>query len=197
MKSGIRTVFKVAAVAFSCIWTPAAFAETEMTKTTLYADHPVFLDSTLGILLGLPDFGLGVGLTPEYSVGVRVNYVDLSSLSDRNASYYGAQFNTTWFKHGLTNDSLYLKPFLGYQRLTIGSSDKRVSERYVNIMTLGGIVGYQWLWESGFNIRLGAGAQYYSANASVSIQEDDNRAERVTSSGGILPSFDLTFGMMI
>ena len=100
---------KIVAIAIST-WSLNSFAETDMKITTFFEQNPVWVDTTSGVLSGNPDFGISLGISSHTNIGLRASHKDFNG----QFTSTGGEINSKWFKSGVKNDSLYLKPFLGY-----------------------------------------------------------------------------------
>lgn len=96
----------------------------------------------------------------------------------------------------------YIGPKLNYYSLT--ATDSLVSstltpytvEAKGSVMAIGGEFGYQWLWDSGFLINFGLGAQQASANATVTVSDPTitTTASTAGNVSGLLPILNLNVG---
>lgn len=81
----------------------------------------------------------------------------------------GATGGVTWYKSNILNDSLYLKAKTGYQNGKLTNEyDDALSFKSKQIA---GIIGYQWKWNNGFNIKLGGGIQRTELNRGLDLAE--------------------------
>ncbi len=95
----------------------------------------------------------------------------------------------------------YIGPKLNYYALT--ATDSLVSstltpytvEAKGSVMAIGGEFGYQWLWDSGFLINFGLGAQQASANATVTVSDPTIKSTSTAGTfSGLLPILNLNVG---
>lgn len=86
-------------------------------------------------------------------------------------------------------DSWYLGPSIGFStaKVSLGEDEGSTSGLY-----LGTLLGYQWVWKSGFNVNFAAGVSYYGLASHVDVSRNSQISTPIYS--GVLPTAELTVG---
>lgn len=117
----------------------------------------------LGLLVGLANLSADFGVAPNIAIGPELSFASVSSTSGSvksSATIFGVAGSMTAFLgHPRFTDSWFVRPFVGYSVVS-GTSTSASGVR------VGADFGYWWFWDSGFDLGLGLGIQYISANFS-------------------------------
>lgn len=124
-----------------------------------------------------------IALTEKMALGVNA-YGHFFSLGDTKVHGLGIGVSTKFFLSGTAiSDSWYVQPQVnfGYEKFT---------EKGVWALSPSAIVGYTWVWDSGFLINLGGGLQYKGAFVGSSFWKD----KKGTFNHGLAPAAEFSLG---
>ncbi len=150
--------------------------------------------SPLSILTGTFGAELDLKMTSAIALDLGANYTSAAMRTfDRNttnADAWSIDVGPQIFPLGRAFNQLYVYPRFAYARAWTAQVDPAVPDSSATASAFGFIttVGYQWTYESGFSLRLGAGFGYYAAHA-----EDDKSTTQVQVAG-LLPALDASLG---
>jgi len=156
----------------------------------------------LGLIFGELDMNLDFGVTSSITVGPTFSALNASVddgqgdvVSIKSISY-GVRSNFclsgTRFR-----DSWYLSPAFYYMPATVNQTVSGDSfSATLHIFELRALVGYQWVWNSGFNIKLGGGIAYYSVGNSVVVTNSAGTSQtaQVPTFSGLMPALEFGLG---
>jgi hypothetical protein len=112
-------------------------------------------------LLGYFDVGADVKIAPQVTIGAYVNFasytVGVGSSSSSITAFGGGGRAHFYLSGGALQDGWFVSPFAGVLPVRSFSST-------LTVLDVGGIIGYQWVYSSGFTQSLGLGAQYISVS---------------------------------
>lgn len=155
----------------------------------------------LGLLLGVIGADVDFGVGERFTIGPSIAYLKASTTdiySDGvdytawsigiRANFYlsGPRFHSGW----------YLAPSAAYIPVTVNDSFSGDSYTATSgAFAISVLAGYQWVFRSGFNMTLGAGAAYYTTKKNVTVTDSSGNSQNVStpSFAGVLP--DLEFGL--
>lgn len=165
-------------------------SETPSMETEIKSDKSVNVRiNPLGLLLGVLSGDVDFSISRKFTVGPSLSYYSASLLGTKLTGFgIGARGNYYLSGDAMT-DSFILGPNVGMSLFSISSGTASAST--VGFY-MGGIAGYQWVWQSGFNINLGLGANYYIQSASA--KASDGTSLSVPGFHGIGPTGELTIG---
>lgn len=143
------------------------------------------LGLAFGIIGAEVDFKVGESMTVGPSLGILSTSLGTTSL---NAYQIGARANF-YLSGPAISDGWFAAPYASFLPMTIKSGNASASW---SSFSAGALFGYQWVWESGFNMDVGLGASYYSTASSVTA--DDGSSLSVPGFSGILPAFEWSVG---
>jgi hypothetical protein len=130
------------------------------------------------------DFKVGDRFTIGPSVSSLSATVIFTELTGFNV---GARGN--WYMSGdALESSWYLGPNIGYSSMTVTEGG---SEGSTGGLSMGTLVGYQWVWNNGMNLNLGGGANYNTAPDEV---QAGNRTLTVPFYSGFKPQAEVSLG---
>jgi hypothetical protein len=112
----------------------------------------------------------------------------LDSTTTTNA--FGGDLGAQFFPLGRAFNQLYVYPRVSYARASATRTEPGIADMSANssVLGVGATVGYQWTYNPGFSLRLGAGMMYYSA-----LAKDDNSTVEIALSG-VFPAIDASLG---
>lgn len=99
---------------------------------------------------------------------------------------FSGSAGTQFFPFASAFEGFYAFPRVEFASLSYTPSNSATSDVSSSVFGAGATLGYQWAWDMGLAVRVGAGALYYSASAS------GGSASLALS--GVLPAIDLTLG---
>lgn len=161
----------LAVLLFSLLSVQQASAQDQIIKT-----------NPLGLAFGNFNAIYEKALNEKSSISVGASY--LYSFLGTDVTGFG--FNGEW-RYYITNEKkpapegFYAGPSLGFRNFSVRDEDGSVS-----VVGIGGTVGYQWVWDSGVTLDLGAGPQY-----SIIVAEGDDTTEDFS---GFLPRLFFAVG---
>lgn len=140
----------------------------------------------------------GVSLEGGFSLADNLEpFVGGHSLSfdyrDIKIEVAGADAGITWYKSNILNDSFYLKARAGYKEGKL-TNDYNESINFES-KEIAGIMGYQWKWDSGFNMKLGVGIQRTEFNNDLDLA--DSSFKNYDSFVGTSPTIEFKTGFYI
>lgn len=134
----------------------------------------------------------GFSLTDSLEPFVGGNRISLKSDALELESR-GVIGGATWYKSTILSDSLYLRASVGQRQGTF--KDLSVEAHKYQTKETTGTIGYQWKWDSGFNIKLGGGIQ--NTQLKDNIRSDDGRISKISEINGTTPTFEFKTGFYI
>ena len=149
--------------------------------------------SPLGLLFGVVGAELDFKLASFATLNVGGSYLhrtarasDYATTTDAFSGELGAQF----YPFGRAFHQLYIYPRVSYGRASAVETGPRSLDASAvsTVLGAGATVGYQWTYDSGFSLRLGGGAMYFSA-----VGRDDGSTVEIALSG-VLPAIDASLG---
>ncbi len=133
--------------------------DTEETEGDLSGDNVNIYISPLGFVFGVANLAAEFKLAERLSLGPTVSYSKRTSgTSSATAWSFGATM-TLYLSDPAMNDSWFISPFFQYAIASNGNLS-------ASGIATGLDLGYWWFFDSGINIALGAGIQYYSIDFS-------------------------------
>ena len=143
----------------------------------------------LGLLLGAISADVDFKISDKFTIGPTMSYYSASILGTKLSGFgIGARGNYYLTGDAMT-DSFILGPQLGMSLFSVSSGNSKASSTGFYV---GAIGGYQWVWQNGFNVNLGLGANYYSQAASA--KASDGTSISVPGFHGFGPTGELTVG---
>ena len=143
-----------------------------------------------GVAMVEADFKIAPRLTLGPQLGLTMASSDISGVSAKGLSF-GARLN--WY---FTGDALttgwYLSPIAGYtlDYLTMGDFSGQIGGMY-----FGGLIGHQWVFDSGFDFSIGAGMTHYGIATGTTAQ--DGIVLATPGIYGWVPTLDISLGLAI
>jgi hypothetical protein len=120
----------------------------ERTETYELKNYSVKVNP-LAFIFGVFNGGFNYGVHEKMTLGIGGSFVKIHDVTG-----YGADLKMDYFLNGQRfEDSWYVSPRIGYIRVNGSNS-------YVQGADLGVIAGYNWLYQSGFLMNVGAGVGY-------------------------------------
>lgn len=145
------------------------------------AANAEILVNPLGLLFGMFNAEVGVGLTDNLSVNMNGSYWSFE-LGDVDLTAYGGGAGVQFFFTGQLYHGWFIYPSFQFARARATSGDLSAQATAYGLTTL---AGYQWDWKP-FTLRLGAGFSYFSGTASGDDIE--------TGFNGASPALDASLG---
>jgi len=143
----------------------------------------------LGLLIGTLGAEIDIGVGESVTVGPAVSLMSLTAgTTSVNAFSFGVRANFYLGGPRFT-DGWFVGPSAIYAPMTITVGDATGS---ANAFAIGAVAGYQWVWDSGFNINLAGGAAYYTAAADVTLDDDTSIA--MPGFSGVGPALEFSLG---
>jgi hypothetical protein len=146
----------------------------------------------LGILFGNASLAYERALTEKSSIVVAPSFGFFSLAGAKYSSYgIGAEYRFYLSKTKTAPEGLYASPGLGYTGGSVKIDDGFGGK---NKTTFGafygkGVIGNQWIWDSGFSLDLNGGIQYTSFS-----YKDKSSSFSGLKASGILPALGLSIG---
>lgn len=166
----------------------AAGTKTE-TATSLDTHSYNIRINPLSLLFGVINADFDIKLSPRFTFGPSLAFATRSSGTTKLTAFGVGVRGNVYLGNDAITDSWYLGPVAGmyFTKTTQGANEGSASA-----FNIGTVIGYNWVWPSGFNIMLGGGAQYISLPSSVTA----SNGTVITTPGlsGILPMLDFTLG---
>lgn len=130
-----------------------------MLLTGAFAQNQVIKANPLGFLIGVASISYEKAIKEKSAIQVNVNFGGLT-FGDAKYSQFGAGFD---YKFYLSQDEEAPRGFYAAPGIVIGRGSVKVGSVEDGITLFGprGIVGYQWIWDSGFALDLFGGIAYY------------------------------------
>lgn len=145
----------------------------------------------LGLLLGAISADVDFKIGDKFTIGPSMSYYSASIFNTKlTGAGIGARGNYYVTGDAMT-DSFILGPQLGMSLFSVSSGTSKATATGFYV---GAIGGYQWVWENGFNVNLGLGANYYSQAASALA--NDGTTLSVPGFHGFGPTGELTIGWL-
>ena len=169
----LKSSLLVLCLSLSCLTSQLAQANPEATLTSDSSLKKELNDFNISINpilmpLGFFDLQFDVGITDAMTIGAFGTRFQYESF---NMTTLGGRVNYHLNKQRLT-DGWYLSPYAQYM----------LSSEDFNSFSAGAIVGHQWVYSTGFNIMVGAGASYYASRSLL------------TTHSGIWPTVEFRLG---
>lgn len=139
------------------------------------------LVNPIGLIFGLFNAEVGVGLTDNLSVNMNGSYWSLG-VNDVDVTAYGGGAGVQWFFTGQLYDGWFIYPSLQFARARATSGEQSAQATAFGMTAL---AGYQWDWKP-FTLRLGGGFTYFSGTATGDDIE--------TGFNGASPALDASLG---
>ena len=176
------------------------------------------------------DGGFELGLRKNISVGVSLAGKGLGSFADNEnfslsirerhheqnelvkTRYLSASLVSTYYVDQMNTNNFYFRLMFSYGVLegklnqkVLGSSYENFSvnkgNSFARIYGFSPSVGYQWLWENGFNINLGFGPSIFKSEALEFVYTDHSESEEITVKrrygNDIFPYANVSLGLML
>lgn len=161
-----------------------AFAQKESSTQNVIKVNP------LGIFLGNASLSYERALTEKSSIVVSPSFGFLKFGGFKYSSFgIGAEYRFYLSKTKTAPAGLYVAPGLGYTGGSVKDEDGNGDKTNFSSFTAKGIIGHQWVWDSGFVLDLNGGIQYWGFNYSNS-----NGVFSTAKASGILPVLGLGIG---
>lgn len=143
----------------------------------------------LGAIFGSANLAYERAVTEKSSIVIAPSFGFLSSAGFKYTTYgLGAEYRFYFSKEKAAPAGFYGAPGVGYSfgqaKSTESDGTEKTSVSGVNVK---GIVGYQWIWNSGFSLDLNGGIQY------VNFKFSDSDFSG-TPLSGILPTLGFSLG---
>jgi len=141
----------------------------------------------LGLLFGSANASYERALTAKTALQINASITSLSVLSTKYSGFgLGADYKLYWSPSKDAPRGMYVAPGLSFSSITVddGSGDKGTG----SIFALKGVIGHQWVWNSGFSLDLNGGIAYY-LNGDITV--NGNSYSQFT---GIMPALGLSLG---
>ena len=146
--------------------------------------------SPISLLLGYINVGVDVKVlnritvSPEVGyLGVEINNVKVSAMN------YGLGFHY-YFSGPALSSGAYVHPL--YSRYLLEAEDG-YNEASIGFHSIGATLGYHWIWDSGFNMKLAAGLQRLSLDSE--LRYDNGEEIDLPSLSGIKPALEFSMGI--
>ncbi len=110
--------------------------------------------------------GVEYAVTERFAIGLRGHYMNGLKLQTKQLEMelksYSVAATGTLFHRSFSENSFYLTGGLGMGGMEVEANNgiDRFNVSTSGVVNLLAIGGYRWVWDSGFNINLGAGAVY-------------------------------------
>lgn len=190
---------KSALVALSLAISSVAFADvapvvSEMSSTSTASSYELkrvnITVSPLGFIIGSFGGGVDFGVSDRITLGAYGSYLS-RNIADvyvqggdvgARARFYltGPRLSSGW----------YLSPSVGYTTVSIGAGRRSIS---VDGPEAKGIIGYQWVFDNGINIALGAGLTYRALTPKT-VSQDGQQRKLISSLNGIGFASEVSLG---
>ena len=185
MKKYLSSLLVVLMISGSVLAVEASDKSAEKSKKTMaIAFNP------LGLLFLTLSGSYGIAVSDKIALMVPLNLTYLSASvtygSGKKSSDYlfgiGSGFGARFYLAGQTFDGLYLQPMGEIYWYSFGGSASALG------LVGYGMLGYSWLWDSGFNLNLAGGAGYHYMSTKAEAKGD------LFSLTGILPALEFSIG---
>lgn len=149
--------------------------------------------SPLGLLLGQISGTLDFKVRSDLTVGPSLSLFSLTVGSTSVSSFsFGGE--AVYAPNGdIGKDGWIASAHASYGSFSMEETYSSVNyEASVGILSIGGLYGYQWMWES-FNIQTGAGLSFYSADGTIELESSSGQTRSITNPVGSGISLGLKF----
>ena len=182
----MKTLNFVNTIIIACIATASTLSfgkSIDRTKGETSLSHPVFIQ-VHPFSLGL---GAEVGLNDHVRVGAEGSfYTGNFKSGDRKESAGRFGVSGSYYAKDVLSDSGYIKAIAGVNRL---SNEENKEKSTTTAYSIEGIVGYQWVYESGITLNCGFGAAYAKQD-----EKSANESKEKEAFTGIVPAGELALG---
>jgi len=140
---------------------------------------------------------LDVGVARSWTLGPTIRGLENISLQTSNLSFHEVGLETTYyFGQPRSTNSFYLRLFYYFSNFTIGSaSDGVTADQNFASKSAGFLIGYQWIYQSGFNLNVGFGAEDRYRISNVTLTSPDRSETEVSQlSKGLALAADFSLG---
>jgi len=117
----------------------------------------------LGITRGVYNLNIDFKVSDQITVGPLLEYLNYDSYT---TGFGVGAISNIYLSDNVFNDSWVIQPFVGMAFLNM---DLIITNASVNGLVFGGLFGYRWHWDGGFNLGLGLGAEIASYSATINI----------------------------
>jgi hypothetical protein len=143
----------------------------------------------LGVFFGNASLAYERALTPKSSFVIAPSFGFFKLTGFKYSSYgIGAEYRFYLSKTKTSPEGLYVAPGLGYTGGSVKDEDFGDKTNF-GAFYAKGVLGHQWIWDSGFVLDLNGGIQYTSFSYS-----DDSGNFSTLKASGILPALGLSLG---
>lgn len=143
----------------------------------------------LSFLIGFFNATFDVGVSDRISVGPQLGFWNFS-LGDTKLTAFTAGVRANFFLTGPRFvDGWYVGPYFSYVHSSVSNASDSVS---INAYSIGALMGYLWVWPSGFNMGLGFGGSYNNVPSQVVISGSTTSTPGLT---GVRAAIEWTMGM--
>lgn len=158
-----------------------------MLLTSTFAQNQVIKANPLGLLLGFATVSYERAITEKSTFQVNGNY---GSISIFGIGYTQAGAGVDYKFYGLSKKQsaprgFYVAPGIAFSNITVHFGDDKSS---ITSFILRGVLGHQWIWDSGFSLDLFAGFNYYT-NGSITLNQ-----ESYNKFSGAIPTMGISLG---
>lgn len=153
--------------------------------------------SPLSMLVGYINAEVDFGLGENFTLGPSLGYWSLSSgVLKLSATNIGVRGNY-YLSGKRISDGWFLGPTLTY--LSVSLKETILGVEYTassSAFAIGAVFGYQWVWESGFNMNLAVGGGYYSTGSTTVLTSASGatKTENTPGISGTVPALEFTLG---
>ena len=141
----------------------------------------------LGLLFGSANLSYEKALTTKSALQINASITSLSVMSTKYSGFgIGADYKLYLSASKDAPRGMYFAPGLSFSSITVKNDmgDKGTG----SIFALKGVIGHQWIWNSGFSLDLNGGIAYY-LNGDININGDS-----YSKFSGIMPALGLSLG---
>lgn len=155
------------------------------------APQNVIKVNPLGIFFGSASLGYERAIGPKSSFVIAPSFGFLKFSGFKYSSFgIGAEYRQYLSKGKSAPAGLYVAPGVGYTGGSVKVDDGSGSDKTnYSSFTLKGVLGHQWVWDSGFVLDLNGGIQYFSFS-----YDEKNGAFSGAKANGIFPALGLAIG---
>ncbi|MCM2278684.1 MAG: hypothetical protein NDJ89_11475 [Oligoflexia bacterium] len=145
--------------------------------------------SPLSIMSGNLGSDVDFAVSRKFTVGPTVSTLSASLLAVELKGYNIGARGNLYLTGDAMSDGWILGPSIGYSsmRVSLGTEEGTTGK-----LSLGSLIGYQWIWGTGFNVNAGLGANWLSGDQKVATNQGTDLS--IPFYSGIVPSAELTVG---
>ncbi len=142
----------------------------------------------LGLMTGTLGAEVDIGIGESFTAGPTASLVSVT-VGSTSVSAFSFGVRSNFYLGGPRfTDGWFVGPSVLYAPMTISLGG---ASGTASAFAVGAVAGYQWVWDSGFNINLAGGAAYYASAADITLEDGTSVAVPLS---GTLPAFEFSLG---